>query len=298
MAGMRDVLVCLDAKTGQERWRFDFVRKLDAPVPDFGFVCSPLVDGEAVYVQAGAGFAKLNKRTGALLWHTLKDQGGMWGSVFSSPVIAELCGKRQILVQTRESPAGVDLATGTPLWTQPVKAFRGMNILTPVPFGDGVFTSVYRRQDLVLPAVAGKRRVQGSPRLVLQGRGLYVHAGLIQGVATNTSGASASWRLISARARICGRPARASGNTGALWPTAAGSWRSTSAAGSTCSMPIPRSSIWWTSAGLPTRRPGRTWRLPATQLFIRELKALAVWRWPGRQRPFERKPRARRHISD
>ncbi len=40
--GMRDVLVCLDAKTGKERWRVDFVKDFKAPLPDFGFVCSPL----------------------------------------------------------------------------------------------------------------------------------------------------------------------------------------------------------------------------------------------------------------
>ena len=33
VAGMRDVLVCLNAETGAERWRVDFVKKLDAPVP-------------------------------------------------------------------------------------------------------------------------------------------------------------------------------------------------------------------------------------------------------------------------
>ena len=48
VAGMRDVLVCLDAQTGKERWRCDFVKKLEAPAPDFGFVCSPLVEGEFV----------------------------------------------------------------------------------------------------------------------------------------------------------------------------------------------------------------------------------------------------------
>ncbi len=52
VAGMRDVLVCLDAKTGKERWRVDFVQKLEAPLPEFGFVCSPLLDGDALYVQA------------------------------------------------------------------------------------------------------------------------------------------------------------------------------------------------------------------------------------------------------
>ena len=143
VAGMRDVLVCLDAATGAERWRVDFVKKLDAPVPDFGFVCSPLVDGDAVFVQAGASVVKLNKRTGEILWRSLKDQGGMWGSVFSSPIIATLGGQRQLLVQTREKLAGLTLDKGDVLWSQPVEAFRGMNILTPVVLGDTVFTSTY-----------------------------------------------------------------------------------------------------------------------------------------------------------
>ena len=143
VAGMRDLLVCLDARTGQERWRFDFVKKLEAPVPDFGCVCSPLVDGDAVYVQAGASVVKLHKQTGELLWRSLKDQGGMWGSVFSSPIIATLGGQRQLVVQTREKLAGLTLETGEVLWSQPVEAFRGMNILTPVVHEDTVFTSAY-----------------------------------------------------------------------------------------------------------------------------------------------------------
>ena len=143
VAGMRDVLVCLDAQTGKERWRFDFVKKLDAPAPDFGFVCSPLVDGEFVYVQAGASFVKLNKRSGELVWRTLAEKGGMMGSVFSSPMFAELAGKRQLVVQTREKLAGVDPADGKVLWEQPVEAFRGMNILTPVAYKDTLFTSTY-----------------------------------------------------------------------------------------------------------------------------------------------------------
>lgn len=143
VAGMRDVLVCLDAQTGKERWRFDFVKKLDAPTPDFGFVCSPLVDGDHVYVQAGASFVKLNKRTGEVVWRTLTDKGGMNGSVFSSPMFAELAGKRQLVVQTREKLAGVDPAGGKVLWEQTVEAFRGMNILTPVAFKDTLFSSTY-----------------------------------------------------------------------------------------------------------------------------------------------------------
>ena len=143
VAGMRDVLVCLDTGSGTQRWRVDFVKELKSPEPDFGFVCSPLVDGEAVFVQAGASVAKLDKLSGKILWRSLQDKGGMWGSAFSSPIIATLGGERQLIVQTREKLAGLNLADGKVLWEQPIEAFRGMNILTPVAFGDGVFTSAY-----------------------------------------------------------------------------------------------------------------------------------------------------------
>jgi outer membrane protein assembly factor BamB len=143
VAGMRDVLVCLDANTGKEEWRVDFVKELKTPAPDFGFVCSPLLDGDAVYVQAGASFAKLDKKTGKLIWRTLEDKGGMYGSAFSSPVIATLSGKRQLVVQGREKLSGVDLEKGEVLWSQVVPSFRGMNILTPLAVGDAIFTSSY-----------------------------------------------------------------------------------------------------------------------------------------------------------
>ncbi len=143
VAGMRDVLVCLKADDGSELWRVDFVKQLGTPLPDFGFVCSPLVVGGAVYVQAGAGFVKLNRKTGQIMWRTLGDDGGMYGSAFSSPVYGELCGVRQLIVQTRHSLAGVDPEDGSVLWKQTVKAFRGMNIQTPIAVGDTIFTSCY-----------------------------------------------------------------------------------------------------------------------------------------------------------
>lgn len=144
VAGMRDVLVCFDAETGDEVWRVDFVEKLGTALPAFGFVCSPLVDGQAVYVQAGGGVAKLDKRTGEIVWQAMADGGGMSGSAFSSPVIATLAGKRQLIVQTRTDLAGLDLDSGSVLWKQTVPAFRGMNILTPLVVDSAVFTSSYQ----------------------------------------------------------------------------------------------------------------------------------------------------------
>ncbi|GMU36028.1 MAG: PQQ-binding-like beta-propeller repeat protein [Phycisphaerae bacterium] len=145
VAGMRDVLVCLNIETGAERWRVDFSDKLGTPLPSFGFVCSPLVMGEHVYVQAGGGFVKLNKRSGEILWRTLIDGGGM-NSAFSSPIAATLHGIPQLIVQTRETLAGVAPDTGEILWSQKVPAFRGMNILTPTLFQDGILTSSYQNK--------------------------------------------------------------------------------------------------------------------------------------------------------
>jgi outer membrane protein assembly factor BamB len=67
----------------------------------------------------------------------------MFGSAFSSPVMAKLGGKTQVVVQTRAQLAGLDFASGKELWKQPVEAFRGMNILTPAVHGNGIFTSTY-----------------------------------------------------------------------------------------------------------------------------------------------------------
>lgn len=149
VAGMRDVLVCLNASSGEKRWEVDFVKELKTALPAFGFVCSPLVDGNHVYVQAGAAFCKLDKRDGKILWRTLKDDGGMYGSAFSSPRLATLDGKQQLLVQTREKLAGVDLETGDELWSQKIPTFQGMNILTPTVSGDAVFTSAYNGKSLL-----------------------------------------------------------------------------------------------------------------------------------------------------
>ena len=143
VAGMRDLLVCLDAETGAEVWRVDFVKDLKSELPAFGFVSSPLIIGDAVYVQAGGGFCKLDKATGKLLWRVLDDGGGMNGSAFSSPLLATIGGTRLLLVQGRTDLAAVDPDTGNVLWKRAVEAFRGMNIVTPTVSDGKVFTTSY-----------------------------------------------------------------------------------------------------------------------------------------------------------
>jgi outer membrane protein assembly factor BamB len=143
VAGMQDVLVSLDAKTGKQQWRLDFKTEFKSEGEAFGFVCSPLVDGEFVYAHAGAGLCKIERKSGKVVWRTMDEGGGMMGGSFSSPVLATVAGKRQLLVQGRDMLCGVDPADGKELWAQKIKTFRGMNVFTPVVQGNRIFTSAY-----------------------------------------------------------------------------------------------------------------------------------------------------------
>jgi outer membrane protein assembly factor BamB len=143
VGGIRDELVCIEPESGNIIWTVDFKERYGTPVPAFGYVSSPLADDTGIYTQAGGGLVKVDRLTGEEIWRTLTDGGGMFGSAFSSPRFATLHGTRQLLVQTRTSLAGVDPKEGTVLWQHDVPAFRGMNIIPPVPYGDAVFTSTY-----------------------------------------------------------------------------------------------------------------------------------------------------------
>ncbi len=79
-------------------------------LPDFGFVCSPMLVGG--YVQAGGGFYKVDTTTGKIVWKSLDDGGGMYGSAFSSPMFTRLHGKDQLIIQTRTKLTAVDAADG------------------------------------------------------------------------------------------------------------------------------------------------------------------------------------------
>ena len=158
--GIRDVLVALDLNNGEELWRYDFAAELGSPLPSFGGVCSPLLDGAYVCVQAGSGFCKLDKKSGKLVWRVAEDKGGMFGSAFSSPIKTRIHGKDLYLVQAREALHGIAAETGDIEFSQPVKAFRGMNIQTPVVVGNRIFTSSYGGRSLMFQTKLVKNSIQ------------------------------------------------------------------------------------------------------------------------------------------
>ena len=145
VGGMNEVLVALDAKNGDVRWKIDFPATYGTPVPPFGFASSPMVHGEFLFLQAANSLVKLRKATGEVVWRTLEESGDMTNQgAFSSPVKATLHGREQLVVQSRSTLYGVNPETGEALWSQDVPSFRGCNILTPTVIDNSIFTSGLR----------------------------------------------------------------------------------------------------------------------------------------------------------
>ena len=116
VGGILDVLVALDCQSGgMERLRVDFGKQA-GKTPDFGMACSPLIDGDHIYIQAGKGVSKLKASDGSAVWSSLGDSGDIMSSgAFSSPVIQTLNGKRQTL-RLRGSPNRQGAMDDETLW--------------------------------------------------------------------------------------------------------------------------------------------------------------------------------------
>ncbi|KAA1260033.1 outer membrane biogenesis protein BamB [Rubripirellula obstinata] len=139
--GIRDELVRLNPANGDVQWRVDLSERFGSVRPNFGAVCSPLIDGDAVFVQGGGATLKLSLKDGQTIWRAMAGEED--DDAFSSPIIATVAGVRQLIVQTRTKLCGVSIEDGTELWSEPIEAYRNMNILTPTVIGDQVFTAAH-----------------------------------------------------------------------------------------------------------------------------------------------------------
>jgi outer membrane protein assembly factor BamB len=121
--GALGYLVCLDALTGQVIWARDTVKEFKGRVPTWGHSCSPLVDGNRLVVQVGGEpdtcLVALDIDTGKEIWRSLSDPPG-----YSSPVLIDTAGGRQLAYFTPRHIAGLNPETGKVLWQVP---FEGIN---------------------------------------------------------------------------------------------------------------------------------------------------------------------------
>lgn len=132
---------CLDLKTGKQLWSHEVKTEFGSSATWFGCVSSPLVTEKAVFLLVGstnAGVVALAPATGEVQWKALGEK-----ATASTPVLATLDGKPQLMVVTRSALHGLDPATGKEYWHYPMRRQTSGEVYAanPVVFGDQVFLS-------------------------------------------------------------------------------------------------------------------------------------------------------------
>lgn len=141
-------LVCLEAQSGAERWRKNFVEDFAGLFMSvWKFSESPLVDGDRLICTPGGSEAMmvaLNKHNGSVIWKcAVPELGekGADGAGYSSAVVAEIGGVRQYVQMIGRGVIGVEAETGQFLWGYNAVANNIANITSPVVRGDYVFAT-------------------------------------------------------------------------------------------------------------------------------------------------------------
>lgn len=115
--GSTGILNCLVLASGEVRWTKNILKDNDARLPEWGVAGSPLILDKLVVVSAGGtkgrSLVAYDQQTGDRVW-----SGGDAPSHWSSPVLMDLAGRRQILT-FNEQVAGHDAKSGTVLWRYP-----------------------------------------------------------------------------------------------------------------------------------------------------------------------------------
>lgn len=147
--GAEGNLFCLDATSGKVIWSSDFKKVFNAKTPLWGFAGHPLLDGNKLICLAGGEgsiVVALDKSTGKELWRALKAKE----PGYSSPIMIEAGGKRQLILFHPESGNSLDPETGKLLWTEPFVSRSGMSIATPRRLGDQLYFSCFYNGSLMM----------------------------------------------------------------------------------------------------------------------------------------------------
>ena len=124
-------MACFNAGDGKELWRKNFTTDFGGARPEWGFSESPLVDGDRVMVTPGGpkgAIVALDKKTGAMIWQSREFTDA---AHYSSLILVNWGGVRQVIQLTADSVAGVAVADGKLLW-RAVRKGRTAVIPTPI----------------------------------------------------------------------------------------------------------------------------------------------------------------------
>lgn len=124
------VFLAADLATGSALWQLDLTEAYGGRTPTWGFAASAiLVDGQLLIEAGGsdAGIVALDPDNGAELWRALGDH-----PAYSTPIVAEIHGQRQVIFFTAERALGIAPDGGEALWSVPWKTDFDINAATPI----------------------------------------------------------------------------------------------------------------------------------------------------------------------
>lgn len=151
--GSEGHLLCLKADSGKLVWSKFFQKDYGREqTPVWGYSSNPLLDGDRlICLVGGEGTAVVafDKKTGKELWRAL-DSSGEHASGYSSPIIIEAGGRRQLIVWHPTAISGLDPETGKVFWSVPFTSQSGLSVATPRIHGDLLFISAFYNGSLLL----------------------------------------------------------------------------------------------------------------------------------------------------
>ena len=133
--GVEGELMCLDAESGDDRWRRNVLEDFHAENLRWGVSTSPYVDGPRLLVNVGAKGASVvafHANTGKVLWQNLDDVAG-----YASPIRIEVTGASgevvpEVVFFCGRALLGVSPEDGTEHWRHEWITTSDMNIATPI----------------------------------------------------------------------------------------------------------------------------------------------------------------------
>ncbi|MBI3407025.1 MAG: prolyl oligopeptidase family serine peptidase [Planctomycetes bacterium] len=137
--GVTGILTCFDSKSGDQVWQVNTLKEFKAPNLFFGTSCSPLVDGERVFLNVGgpgASVVAFNAKDGSTIWKKLDDKAS-----YSSPIAVGKGDERAVVCLTGAGLTALNVRDGKQLWQVPLVDKLSESSTTPVRSGDMIFAT-------------------------------------------------------------------------------------------------------------------------------------------------------------
>ena len=173
-------LTCLDVTNGTTVWHVNLQKDLGGGRPGWGYSESPLVIGDLVIVTPGGRkgtLAALDKSDGSVKW---RSQGVTQSAHYSSAVVAEIAGVRQIVQFARTNVFGISLDGQKLLWTYKGANNGTANCATPIIDNDHVLVSSSYGTGSGMVHVTGNADAQKAEQVYFTNRLANHHGGLVK----------------------------------------------------------------------------------------------------------------------